>query len=128
MVHQVTKGIKISISTNFEGTHFENKMIHFVFSYTITIENQSNETVQLIRRHWDIFDSLNSMEVVEGEGVIGMKPILLPKQVHTYTSNCFLTSQMGSMKGFYDMVNFSSGKQFQVKIPIFQLVVPAVLN
>ena len=64
MVQQVTKGIRISISTNFEGTHFENKMMYFVFSYTISIENQSNETVQLIRRHWDIYDSLNSMEVV----------------------------------------------------------------
>lgn len=128
MVQQVTKGIKISISTNFEGTHFENKMIYYVFSYTINIENQSNETVQLIRRHWDIFDSLNSLEVVDGEGVIGQKPILLPKQVHTYTSNCFLTSQVGSMKGHYYMVNFSTGKQFQVKIPTFQLVVPAVLN
>jgi len=128
MVQQVTKGIRISISSNFEGTHFENKMMYFVFSYTISIENQSNETVQLIRRHWDIYDSLNSMEVVEGEGVIGLKPILLPKQVHTYTSNCFLTSRMGSMKGYYNMVNFSTGKQFHVKIPTFQLVVPAVLN
>jgi len=128
MVQQVTKGIKISISTNFEGTHFENKMIYYVFSYTINIENQSNETVQLIRRHWEIFDSLNSMEVVDGEGVIGLKPILLPKQVHAYTSNCFLTSQIGSMRGHYNMVNFSTGKQFQVKIPTFQLVVPAVLN
>lgn len=128
MVQQVTKGIKISISTRFEGTHFERKKMYFVFSYTISIENTSNDTVQLISRHWDIFDSLNSREVVEGEGVIGQKPILLPKQVHTYTSNCFLVSPVGSMSGFYNMVNFNSGKHFKVDIPVFQLVVPAVLN
>ena len=68
MVQQVTKGIKISISTRFEGTHFENNTMYFVFSYTIQIENQSNDTVQLLSRHWDIFDSLNSKEIVEGDG------------------------------------------------------------
>jgi ApaG protein len=128
MVQQVTKGIKISISTRFEGTHFENKTMYFVFSYTIQIENQSNDTVQLLSRHWDIYDSLNSKEVVEGEGVVGQKPILSPKQVHNYTSNCFLTSPIGSMTGYYNMINFATTKRFRVHIPTFQLMASAILN
>ena len=128
MVQQVTKGIKISISTRFEGTHFENNTMYFVFSYTIQIENQSNDTVQLLSRHWDIFDSLNSKEMVEGDGVVGQKPILSPKQAHTYTSNCFLTSPIGAMSGYYNMINFTNTRKFKVQIPTFQLMAFAILN
>ena len=67
MVQQVTNGIKISVKTNFEGTRYQNYRMYFSFSYCVTIENQSNDSVQLISRHWKIFDSLKNLEVVEGE-------------------------------------------------------------
>ena len=54
MVQQVTNGIKISVKTNFEGTSYQNYRMYFSFSYSITIENQSNDSVQLISRHWKI--------------------------------------------------------------------------
>ena len=128
MVQQVTNGIKISVKTNFEGSHYQNHRIYYSFSYSITIENQSNDSVQLISRHWDIFDSLKNTEIVEGEGVIGEKPILKPKKSYTYSSYCNLTSQTGSMRGFFNMINFTSTKRFKVNIPSFQLNVPAILN
>lgn len=71
MVSQITRGIKISVLTSFEGTYFKNYKIHFAFSYVITIENHSKDSVQLITRHWEISDSLNDLEIVDGEGVIG---------------------------------------------------------
>ena len=74
MITQVTKGIKISVSTSFVGTFFKNYKMHFAFGYTITIENQSKDSVQLTSRHWKIFDALNDFEVLDGEGVIGKKP------------------------------------------------------
>ena len=89
MIQQVTKGIKISITTNFEGNRIQNSKIYYAFSYSITIENQSSDTVQLLHRHWNIFDSLNDKEIVEGEGVVGKKPILRPKEEYTYSSYCF---------------------------------------
>ena len=46
MVTQITKGIKISVLTSFEGTYFKNYRIHFAFSYQITIENQSKEILK----------------------------------------------------------------------------------
>ncbi|MDH5413085.1 MAG: Co2+/Mg2+ efflux protein ApaG [Flavobacteriaceae bacterium] len=128
MVQQVTNGIKISVKTNFEGTSYQNYRMYFSFSYSITIENQSNDSVQLISRHWKIFDSLNNVEIVEGEGVIGKKPILPPKKTYTYSSYCNLTSPSGSMRGFFNMINFTSTKNFRVYIPSFQLTVPAILN
>jgi ApaG protein len=128
MIQQVTKGIKISITSNFEGKRYQNLRMYHVFSYSITIENQSSDTVQLLSRHWNIFDALNNIEIVEGEGVIGEKPILKPKEKYTYTSHCLLNSAIGSMNGFYHMINFSSSKKFKVQIPTFQLMVPATFN
>ena len=128
MVQQVTNGIKISVKTNFEGTRYQNYRMYFSFSYSVTIENQSNDSVQLISRHWKIFDSLKNLEVVEGEGVIGKKPILAPKKSYTYSSYCNLTSPIGSMKGLFNMINFTTTKNFRVHIPSFQLNVPAILN
>ena len=128
MVQQVTNGIKISVSTNFEGSNLHNYRMYFSFSYSITIENQSNDSVQLISRHWKIFDSLNNLEIVEGDGVIGKKPVIAPKKSYTYSSYCNLTSPIGSMKGFFNMINFTTTKEFRVYIPSFQLTVPAILN
>ena len=128
MVQQVTNGIKISVKTNFEGTRYQNSRLYFSFSYSIVIENQSNDSVQLISRHWKIFDSLKNLEIVEGEGVIGKKPIIAPKKSYTYSSFCNLTSPLGSMKGFFNMINFTTTKNFRVHIPSFQLIVPAISN
>ena len=128
MVQQVTNGIKISVISNFEGTSYRNFRLYFAFSYEVTIENQSNDTVQLMERQWSIFDSLNHNEIVEGTGVIGKKPILKPTEKYTYKSNCFLTSPIGAMKGFYTMVNFTTSSTFKVYIPTFQLMVSSIHN
>ncbi len=128
MVQQVTKGIKISVETNFEGTFYKNYKVHFAFGYKVTIENQSKDSVQLNTRHWKILDALNKVEVVDGEGVIGKKPVLKPGESHTYNSGCLLTSPFGAMKGYYSMVNFTTTKKFQVKIPTFKLSAPFALN
>ena len=128
MITQVTKGIKISVATSFEGTFFKNYKMHFAFGYTITIENQSKDSVQLTSRHWQIYDALNEMELVDGEGVIGKKPVLKPGESHTYSSGCLLTSPIGAMKGHYNMINFTSTRRFQVFIPTFKLCAPFALN
>jgi ApaG protein len=128
METQITKGIKISVQTTFKGTSMSNHTLYYAFSYTIIIENRSNETVQLTDRHWEIFDSLNRTEIVTGEGVVGQSPILKPSEKYTYTSGCFLTSNLGAMKGFYSMTNQVTFEQFKVMIPTFQLTNPLSLN
>ena len=128
MVQQVTSGIKISVETNFEGTFYKNYKIHFAFGYTVTIENQSKDSVQLNARHWTILDALNDIETVTGEGVIGKKPVLRPGESHSYSSGCLLTSPFGAMRGFYSMINFTSTKKFNVTVPTFKLSAPFALN
>ena len=128
MIQQVTRGIKISIETNFEGTFYKNYRVHFAFGYQITIENQSKDSVQLTSRFWKIKDALNRTEIVEGEGVIGKKPVIKPGESHTYKSGCLLTSPFGAMSGFYSMINFTSTRKFSVAIPSFKLSSPFALN
>lgn len=128
MVQQVTSGIKISVETFFEGTFYKNYKMHFAFGYQITITNQGKDTVQLQSRHWEILDALNPIEIVDGEGVIGQKPVLKPGASHTYSSGCLLTSPFGAMQGHYNMVNFSTTNTFKVYIPPFKLSAPFALN
>ena len=128
MVTQITRGIKVSIKTSFEGTYYKECKLHYAFEYIVKIENQSKELVQLNSRHWNILDSLNDDETVNGEGVIGKKPVLKPGEVHTYSSGCLLASPYGAMYGFYRMINLNSTKKFNVVIPTFKLSAPFALN
>ncbi len=128
MVQQITRGIKISVVTTFEGSFYKNYKMQYAFGYTITIENQSKDSVQLNTRRWEILDALNNVEIVSGEGVIGKKPVLKPGESHTYTSGCLLTSPFGAMQGHYSMVNFTTTKKFKVTIPTFKLSAPFAIN
>lgn len=128
MVQQITSGIKISIETSFEGTFYKNYKVHFAFGYKVIIENQSKDAVQLNSRHWKILDALNNVEIIDGEGVIGKKPVLQPGESHTYNSGCLLTSPFGAMQGHYSMINFTNTNNFKVIIPSFKLSAPFALN
>ncbi len=128
MVQLITQGIKVSVETNFEGSLVKDQVILYAFKYTVNIQNQSNDVVQLKSRFWKIKDSLNHEELVNGQGVIGKKPVLQPGESHTYSSGCLLQSPIGAMQGHYDMVNFTSTKKFRVYIPTFKLNAPFALN
>ena len=128
MIQQITKGIKISVETNYNGTSYRNNKLYYIFSYTISIENRSSETVKLTDRFWIIYDSLNGTEIVSGEGVVGQTPTLLPDDNYTYKSGCFLESNLGAMKGFYTMINLETYEQFKVYVPTFQLSIPVLSN
>ena len=128
MVTQITRGIKISVLTSFEGTYFKNYKLHFAFSYEISIENHSKDSVQLISRHWEILDSLNDLEIVDGEGVVGKKPVLKPGETYKYNSGCLLASSFGAMSGYFNMINFTTTRSFKVAVPTFRLSSPFALN
>ena len=123
-----TKGIKISVVTTYHQEHSEPAKYKYIFSYHITIVNESPHTVQLLRRHWFIFDSNGSHREVEGEGVIGKKPVLQPGDSHEYTSWCPLITGIGRMQGTYLMRREIDNEEFRVQIPEFHLIVPALMN
>ena len=128
MVSQVTQGIRVSVITNFEGEFFKDYRMRFAFTYRITIENQSKDSVQLLSRYWNIFDSLNDKKNISGQGVVGQKPVIKSGQSYTYSSGCMLVSTFGAMKGYFTMVNFTTTKKFKVTVPAFRLGSPYALN
>tara|TARA_R100001015_G_C4616780_1_gene172988 strand:+ start:1471 stop:1725 length:255 start_codon:yes stop_codon:yes gene_type:complete len=84
--------------------------------------------VQLLSRHWYIFDSNGEYNEVKGEGVIGLQPIIDPGKSHEYQSYCNLRSDIGMMWGSYLMKKLSNEKLFEVQIPEFHLITPNRLN
>lgn len=92
----------------------------FVFGYFVRIENNSFEDVQLLRRHWFIQDGDGQAREVEGDGVIGIQPIIPVGGYHEYNSFCVLGSFEGNMHGTY-LMERASGERFKVKIPRFDL-------
>ncbi|CAM1367640.1 Co2+/Mg2+ efflux protein ApaG [Tenacibaculum xiamenense] len=128
MFQQITKGIKISVKTKYNGTRYRGHTTYYAFSYFISIENYSSQTVQLLERFWVIFDSLNNVEEVNGKGVVGQTPTLKPREVYNYQSHCFLVSSIGAMSGRYKMIDTSSLEEFFVTIPTFQLTTTPRLN
>lgn len=125
---QSTEGIKVSVSPSYQPAYSHPHRNRYVFSYQIRIENLSETTVQLLRRHWLIFDSSGNHQEVEGEGVIGQQPVLQPGQSHQYTSWCPLTTDIGRMHGEFLFLRLSDQSTFPAAIPEFQLIVPSRLN
>ena len=99
----------------------------FVFSYTITLTNNGDSTVQLLSRHWVITDSNNQVQEVRGQGVVGEQPVLKPGQSFGYTSGTVISTPVGTMTGSYQMVA-EDGTKFDAPIPQFVLSVPRVLH
>lgn len=128
IVTAITEGVQVSVETNYQPEYSSPTQFHYVFTYRITIENHSNYTVKLHRRHWFIHDANNTVREVEGEGVVGQQPILEPGQVHQYVSGCNLRSGFGKMHGTYLMEKVVDGSQFEVVIPEFTMIVPYLLN
>jgi len=128
MTTQITHNIKISVRTKFQDGHSSPNQNHYLFSYRIIIENNSEFTIQLLRRHWHIFDSCGEYRDVEGEGVVGEQPVLAPGEVYQYESACNLATEIGKMKGTYLMERKIDGVRFNVDIPEFELIAPFKLN
>jgi ApaG protein len=123
-----TAGIQVSVETFYQSKKSNPLASHYFFAYQITIHNASDYTVQLKRRHWYICDSNGIKSEVEGNGVIGVQPILAPGQSYQYVSGCNLTTTMGKMHGIYFMEREIDRKLFNVMIPEFLMIVPYKLN
>jgi ApaG protein len=128
MITKITEGVRVTVETEFQSEFSNPSQSHYVFTYKITIENKSPCTIQLLRRHWYIHDTNWPLREVEGEGVVGLQPILEPGQSHQYVSGCNLRSGFGKMHGTFLMEKVLDGKLFQVAIPEFNMAVPFRLN
>lgn len=122
MASCTTNGIKVSVLAKYHPEHSNPEEPKYMFSYRVRIHNKSRRRVQLLRRHWHIFDSFGLIREVEGEGVIGEQPMLSVGETHEYNSWCNLSADMGRMHGTYLMVDMATQEQFEIQIPAFNLV------
>lgn len=128
MVTAITQGVKISVDTIYQDEHSNPEAGHFMFAYRIHIENLTDYEIQLMRRQWFIFDSNGTVREVEGEGVVGVQPIIASGDSYSYVSGSNLKTDIGSMRGRYLMHRSIDNTEFLVDIPEFELIVPFRLN
>ena len=128
MVSEISEGVQISVETFYQAEYSNVANNEYMFAYRITIENNNSFPIRLLRRHWHIFDSNTTKREVEGEGVIGVQPVINPGDKYQYISGCNLRTELGRMHGTYSMENVSNKKTFSVNIPAFEMTVPFKMN
>jgi ApaG protein len=123
MYERITRGIKVIVRPQYLEGQSKPEEDHFVWAYTITVENHGRETVTLKTRYWKITDATGKVQEVRGAGVVGETPTLKPGDTFTYTSGCPLKTPSGFMVGAYQM-QADGGEMFNVEIPAFSLDSP----
>lgn len=124
MNSKISEGIEVSVETFYQQDYSNPLQSEYMFAYRITIENHNPFPVKLHSRHWHIFDSNGSYREVEGEGVVGMQPVISPSEEYQYVSGCNLHTEMGRMHGIYLMENMENQQLFEVNIPPFEMITP----
>lgn len=128
MLQQISTFIKITATPTYLNEQMNDGNGDHFFTYTISIENTSKYPIKLLSRYWRIVDAAGYTKNVEGDGVVGRQPIIDPGQKYVYSSAVSIESELGRMGGFYTFIELSTMQEFDVTIPDFDLVVPAILN
>lgn len=116
-----TNGVQVEAVARFSPEHSAPHLGQWFFLYTIRITNLSDETVQLVARHWVITDATGTVEEVRGSGVVGEQPVLDPGESFEYTSGCPLKTPFGFMRGRYEVLAPAGGRRFEAEVAPFEL-------
>lgn len=120
----ISDGITVRVAVNFLPEQSRIEAGKWFWVYHIRIENHSDQTLQLLTRHWRITDGNGEVSTVDGDGVVGEQPVLEPGQSHDYVSGCPLSTPIGSMEGYYTFRR-DDGFDVLAAIPYFPLFAPA---
>lgn len=123
----ITNNVRVEVESHFASEHSQPFQGQWFFHYTVRITNEGEETVQLLSRHWIIVDAYGKTKEVEGSGVVGEQPVLIPGESFQYTSGCPLSTPNGVMRGTYQMVT-EDGDHFDVEIAPFALQEPYTIH
>jgi ApaG protein len=123
MYSATTRDIEVQVEPFYLEDRSDPAANRYVWAYRVTIDNQSDEFVQLLSRYWHITDGDGRVEEVRGPGVVGDQPELEPGDSYQYTSGCPLSTPSGIMVGRYTMRN-ARGELFDIAIPAFSLDLP----
>ncbi len=118
-----TQGVRVRVRPRFLHDESEPGRGLYFWSYTVEVENQSDQIWTIARRHWRIVDSVGRLQEVDGDGVIGQTPTIGPGESFSYTSGAPLATPSGMMSGTYDLVG-EAGEEMVAAIPAFSLDSP----
>ena len=119
--------LSIAVATRFLDEQSEPDENRYAFAYTIRIENTGDVPARLVTRHWIIADANGKVQEVRGDGVVGEQPWLRPGDRFEYTSGAVLETNVGTMRGSYQMLA-DDGTRFDAPIAPFTLAVPRTLH
>ena len=123
MYEQTTRNVVVRVEPDFLADQSSPADDRYIWAYTVEIENQGSEDLQVMERFWRIADRDGQVQEVRGDGVVGEKPVLKPGETFRYTSGAPLSAPSGIMLGTYQVEN-THGERFDVNIPAFSLDSP----
>ena len=121
-----THGVRVGANAFYLPDESTPEDSEFVFGYRIVILNDSDRTVTLLSRHWDLIDAEGELREVDGEGVVGQMPRLDPGEAFKYHSFAVLSTPWGTMEGHYNFRAEDNQEHLQIKIGRFYLTQEAV--
>ena len=92
------------------------------FVYFLTISNVSQETVRLLGRKWVLRAADGSVEVIEGDGIVGETPTLPPGETFSYNSYHLTGAALTAEGAFHGTT--ADGRRVFVRIPAFPMTPP----
>ena len=128
VVSRRTEDVVVSVQTAYVPGQSSPAQDNYMFAYRICITNESKQSVKLLRRMWLITDAHGTKRKVEGDGVVGLQPVLAPGETHEYVSGCDFRTPIGQMRGHYTMLRLHNNEEFKVQIPTFVMASPEALN
>lgn len=123
MYEQITRNVAVRVEPDFLADQSSPADDRYIWAYTVEIENQGSEDLQVMERFWRIADRDGQVQEVRGDGVVGEKPVLKPGETFRYTSGAPLSAPSGIMLGTYQVEN-KQGERFDIDIPAFSLDSP----
>lgn len=118
----------IIVTVDLEYGGFEEKQSYYAHKYTINITNNESSSFQLMRRKWHISDGLGWVKIVEGDGVVGIQPVISPGETYSYQSWSPMPSTLGYMRGVFYCRDMENGEIFEVEVPIMTLIAYELSN
>lgn len=119
--------VHIDVTSRYIAEQSDPDADRFVFTYDIVVHNNSDQTVQLLTRHWIITDGHGKTQEVRGEGVVGEQPFIEPQTEYRYSSGTLLHTKVGTMHGSFGMQT-KAGVDFDARIAPFTLAQPGALH
>ena len=120
--------IHVVVTSHYEAAESNEAQERYVFSYRVTMHNQSPHSVQLLARYWKITQGSGEHQEVRGKGVVGQQPLIGPGQRFRYTSRAVLQTPVGTMEGVYTLLDTSTQRAFDVAVAPFRLAAPLAIH